>query len=155
MVEFIQKGLSATSLAGEKLYESHVNEAITKVTEREKIFLEFFCAIAKPLEGPRYSFLIEFSGEIPEDEAAAKILRDIDEELRRQNREYDYVRQAQLLDRPVMKILKQGSFEDYRAKRIAAGAQEGQFKAPELTADVMFEGNFAIEKIVKFPSNKP
>lgn len=154
LIEFVQKGLGATSLAGEKLYESHVNEAIARVLEREKILLEFFCAVARPLDGPRYSFLVEFSGAAPTDKDAVRILISIEEELCRQNSEYDYTRQAQLLGSPVMKILKKGSFENYRARRIAGGAQEGQFKAPGLTSDPDFENNFNIEKAVQFPGLK-
>ncbi|MBU0605885.1 MAG: GH3 auxin-responsive promoter family protein [Candidatus Omnitrophica bacterium] len=154
LIEFVQKGLGATSLAGEKLYESHVNEAITSVMEKEKVRLEFFCAVAKPMEGPRYAFLAEFSPPAPADKDIVRILGSIEEELRRQNREYDYVRQAQLLGSPVMKILRLGSFENYRIRRITEGAKEGQFKAPELTADCDFENNFAIEKIVHLPDGK-
>ncbi|MBU1808564.1 MAG: GH3 auxin-responsive promoter family protein [Candidatus Omnitrophica bacterium] len=154
LIEFVQKGLGATSLAGEKLYESHVNEAITSVMEKEKVRLEFFCAVAKPMEGPRYAFLAEFSPPAPADKDILRILGSIEEALRRQNREYDYVRQAQLLGSPVMKILRLGSFENYRIRRITEGAKEGQFKAPELTADCDFENNFAIEKIVHLPDGK-
>ncbi|MCX5678118.1 MAG: GH3 auxin-responsive promoter family protein [Candidatus Omnitrophica bacterium] len=152
MIEFVQKGLGATSLAGEKLYESHVSEAMTKVLEKEKIRMVFFCAVAKPLEGPRYTFMVEFSDPQPADKDTIRILVSIEEALRKQNREYDYVRQAQLLDSPVMKILKPGSFEDYRARKTAkSAAGEGQFKAPELTADADFENNFIIEKTVNLP----
>ncbi|MFH1190388.1 MAG: GH3 auxin-responsive promoter family protein [Candidatus Omnitrophota bacterium] len=148
LIEFVQKGLGATSLAGEKLYESHVNAAIASVMEMEKVRLNFFCAVAKPAEGPRYAFLTEFSPPSPRRQDAARILAAIEKELHRQNREYDYVRQAQLLEAPVMKILKAGSFENYRARRIAEGAQEGQFKAPELTAESDFDKNFEIETTV-------
>jgi hypothetical protein len=151
MIEFVQKGLSAISLAGEKLYESHVNEAIASVMEKEKIQLEFFCAVARPSEGPRYDFLIEFSGAAPTNNDAARMLASIEEKFHKQNREYDYVRQAQLLNYPVLKILKTGSFEKYRIRRMAGGAKEGQFKAPVLTAETGFEDNFEIERIVELP----
>jgi hypothetical protein len=154
LIEFVQKGLGATSLAGEKLYESHVNEAMARVMAKEKVRLEFFCAVAKPLDGPRYAFLVEFSGAALAEKDMVRILTSIEEELRRQNREYDYVRQAQLLNPPVLKILKPGSFESFRARRIAEGAQEGQFKAPELTTDPDFENNFDIEKVIDFPDEK-
>jgi hypothetical protein len=149
LIEFVQKGLGATSLAGEKLYESHVSEAMSKVLEKEKIRLVFFCAVAKPLEGPRYAFLVEFSEPQPTDKDTIRILGSIEDALRKQDREYDYVRQAQLLDPPVMKILKPGSFEDYRVRKTTNNAAgEGQFKVPELTADPDFENNFVIDKVV-------
>ncbi|MBN2453869.1 MAG: GH3 auxin-responsive promoter family protein, partial [Candidatus Omnitrophica bacterium] len=148
VIEFVQKGLGASSLAGEKLYESHVNEAVSRVIEKEKILLEFFCAVARPIDGPRYSLLVEFSNDNPSDAEAARLLGLLEKELRVQDREYDFVRNSQLLNDPVMKILRKGSFEKYRSRRIADGAQEGQFKAPQLTVDPDFENNFEIEKVI-------
>jgi len=149
LIEFVQKGLGASSLAGEKLYEAHINETMTRVLQKEKVLIDFFCAVAQPSDGPRYSFLIEFSGSTPTRERAGSVLASIEEELRIQNREYDFVRNAQLLDSPVLKLLKKGSFENYRLKRIAEGAQEGQFKAPQLTNNPDFEKNFDIEMVIQ------
>ncbi len=153
-IEFVQKGLGATSLAGEKLYASHVNDALAKVLESENFRLEFFCAVTKPAEGPRYAFLVEFSEPAPSDEIALKFLASIEEELGRQDREYVFVRKAQLLAPPSLKILKSGSFEAYRARKIASGRQEGQFKFAELTSDANFETNFEIERIIYLPGKK-
>lgn len=153
LIEFVQKGLGASSLAGEKLYESHINETMTRVLKREKILIDFFCAVAKPLEGPRYVFLVEFSEKYPTAKRAARLLAAIEKELHVQNREYDFVRNAQLLNKPVMKILKKGSFENYRSKRIGEGAQEGQFKVPQITTNPDFERNFIIEKVVQLPDS--
>ncbi len=153
-IEFVQKGLGATSLAGEKLYASHIDNALVKVLEKEKFRLEFFCAVTQPSEGPRYAFLVEFSGAEPTDKEALRFLMSVEEELGKQDREYDFVRKSQLLASPVLKILKSGSFETYRARRISEGAQEGQFKATELTSDQDFEKNFEIERIILLPDSK-
>jgi hypothetical protein len=48
-----------------------------------------------------------------------------------------------------MKIVGAGGFEKYRAARIANGAHDGQFKAPELTGDMNFQKNFEIAEEVR------
>jgi len=152
LIEFVQKGSGATSLAGEKLYESHVSEAMARLIERERLRLEYFCAVAHPTSRPYYAFLIEFSGDTPVESYTSKLITLLESELRAENREYDFVRKSQLLYPPALKILRRGSFEKYRAKRTAGrSAGEGQFKAPELTADTSFEENFEIESVVDFP----
>ena len=71
---------------------------------------------------------------------------DIEEELEKENAEYKYVRDSQLLDPPVLKVLKHGEFEKYRVKRVSEGANDSQFKFTELTADPEFQKNFAVEE---------
>ena len=146
IIEFVQKGIGASSLAGEKLYESQVNEALTKTLARMDLIVEFFCALADQVKGPRYSFLVEFSGTLPSTDGKKKFLQVLEEELRNHNREYDFTRNAKLLNSPVLKIVRKGDFEKYRIKRISSGAHDGQFKVPELTRDTSFEGNFSIEE---------
>jgi len=143
LIEFVQKGLSAVSITGEKLYEAHVNEAVNKAVEKTKTILEFFSATAQPGNPSRYVFLVEFERE----EAAEKkraLLRTIEEELYRQNEEYRHIREAQLLGAPILKVVAKGEFERYRALRISQGSHDGQFKVPELVADPDFQKNFKV-----------
>lgn len=152
VIEFVQKGLDVTSLAGEKIYESQVDEAINRIIDRHKLSVAFFSAVAQPEETPHYEFLMEFSrGGLPAEEKK-RILTSIDEELCRQNREYEFVRNAQLLGPPVLKVVKKGGFEKYRNTKIEAGAHDAQFKVPELTADTGFQKNFDIEEEVRLCS---
>lgn len=147
VIEFVQKGLNAASLAGEKLYESQVNEALGRVIGRTKISVEFFCAVAEP-KGTmaRYVFLAEFcGGPISRDEKKA-FLKTMEEELCRENKEYEFCRKAQLLKPPALKVVSKGEFENYRIKRVSSGVHDGQFKAPELTSDPGFQDNFRIEE---------
>ena len=149
IIEFVQKGLNATSIAGEKLYESQLNDALNNVLRRMKIFIEFFCAVAEPKSGsPRYIFLTEFSQEGLGRDEKKRFLKAMDEELCLQNREYEFCRKAQLIKDPVLKVVSKGEFERYRIKRVASGAHDGQFKAPELTADTNFQKNFRIDEEV-------
>jgi len=149
LIEFVQKGLSATSLAGEKLYESHLNDAVNRALGKHGLLLKFFSAIADA-RGRRYSFLVEFSDEPPpSDEKKRAFLATVEEELISLNREYLFTRKAQILKTPVLKVVRRGDFEKYRARRIREGAHDGQFKVAELTADPDFEKNFTVEQVIE------
>lgn len=150
VIEFVQKGLYATSLAGEKLYESQVNAALGAVIGRLKHPLEFFTAVAEIDGGPHYDLLVEFARELSETEKKT-FLAAMDAELRAQNREYDYVRNAELLDPPALKVVRRGSYERYKTERLSQGAHDGQFKLPDLTGDRAFPGHFSIAETVRLP----
>jgi hypothetical protein len=147
VIEFVQKGLNAVSVVGEKLYESQLNEAVNRAVDRNKVLLEFICASVQPDKPPRYVFLVEFDGNVPSG-GKRELLKSIEEELGKENAEYKYVRDAQLLNPPILKVVKKGEFEKYRAKRVMEGANDSQFKVPELTSDENFQNNFIIEEEV-------
>jgi len=147
MIEFVQKGLNAVSVVGEKLYESQLNEAVNRAVDKNKLILEFVCASVQPDKPPRYVFLIEFDGSVSQGGKRA-LLKSIEEELGKENAEYKYVREAQLLNSPILKVVKKGEFERYRARRVMEGANDSQFKVPELTSDTDFQKNFVIEEEV-------
>ena len=73
----------------------------------------------------------------------------MEEGLRRQNREYAYERDAQLLGPPVLNVVRHGEFEKYRQKRVGEGAHDSQFKHPGLTTDRLFSKNFQIEEEIR------
>ena len=143
VIEFVQKGLNAVSITGEKLYESQIDAAINRALDKHKLLAEFFCASAQSGSPARYIFLIEFEGASPPQEAK-ELLKSIEEELQKENAEYKYVRDSQLLNAPVLKIVKKGEFERYRIKKVNEGANDTQFKVPELTADPSFQKNFTV-----------
>lgn len=147
VIEFIQKGLNAVSIVGEKLYESQVNEAVNRAVDKHKLLIGFFSASVQRGYPPRYIFLVEFEKTIPP-ESKKELLRSIEEELYKENMEYKYARDAQLLNSPILKIVKMGEFERYRARRMNEGANDSQLKVPELTSDTDFHKNFAVEEEV-------
>ncbi|MDO8536531.1 MAG: GH3 auxin-responsive promoter family protein [Candidatus Omnitrophota bacterium] len=153
MIEFVQKGLNAVSIMGEKLYESQFNEAVNRAVDKNKILLEFICASVQPDKPPRYVFLVEFDGNVSAG-GKRELLKSIEEELGKENAEYKYVRDAQLLDAPILKVVKKGEFERYRARRVMEGANDSQFKVPELTGDENFQNNFVIEEEIAFNRQK-
>ena len=91
---------------------------------------------------------MEFN-EDPPREKKISLLRSIEKELCKQNNEYEYVRKSELLAPPVLKVVKQGGFEKYRAKKIAGGIRDSQFKAPELAHDCDFSKNFDIAEEIE------
>lgn len=147
MIEFVQKGSNAVSVMGEKLYASQLNEAVNRALDKNKLLLEFICASVQPDKPPRYVFLVEFDGSVSFG-AKKELLRSIEEELGKENAEYKYVRDAQLLNTPILKVVRKGEFERYRAKRVMEGANDSQFKMPELTSDENFQKNFVVEEEV-------
>jgi coenzyme F420-reducing hydrogenase delta subunit len=143
VIEFVQKGLNAVSVSGEKVYEAHINESINAANDRLKLAIKFFSASVEMDEPPRYIFLVEFSDNPPSDKKK-ELLKFVEQELCERNLEYDDTRQRKELDSPVLKVVRKGEFEKYRSKRVAQGAHETQFKVPELVRDLDFQKNFDI-----------
>ena len=143
VIEFVQKGLGAVSLTGEKVYESQVNVAVLRAVEKTNILIKFFSATVQMDTPGRYIFLVEFDA-IPSENQKRQLLSAIEEGLRVENREYNDLRNEGIVGNPILKIVKNGGFEKYRQMKIAQGAHDGQFKAPELTGDVNFQKNFEI-----------
>jgi hypothetical protein len=137
--------MSAVSVMGEKVYESHINEAVNIAADRHKLLIKFISSCVQMDSPPRYVFLVEFDQTLSENEAGA-FLRTLEDELHRQNDEYFDIRKRGLLGPPLLKIVKNGGFEKYRIRKIGEGAHDGQFKVPELTSDRNFQKNFDIEK---------
>ena len=77
------------------------------------------------------------------------LLNDIAKNLRIKNREYNDLRSEGVLSDPVLRVVEMGGFEKYRRRKIAAGAHDGQFKAPELTSDPNFQKNFVIKEEIR------
>ena len=147
-IEFVQKGMNAVSLTGEKVYESQVNAAVLKAVEKNEVLIKFFSATIEPATPGRYIFLVEFDGN-PALEQKRSLLLAIDEGLRMKNSEYRDLRKEGVLAEPVLKVVKKGGFEKYRQMKIAQGVHDGQFKAPQLTADLNFQKNFEIIEEVR------
>lgn len=148
VIEFVQKAHNAVSITGEKVYESHINEAIGRASAKLKIGIQNFCAVASaPQEGelPRYVFLVEFETEPPPAQMR-KLLEAAEEELRLQNGEYDDLRKQQLIAHPSLKVVKAGEFERYRRQRVAQGSHDTQFKMPKLALSADFQDHFAVSE---------
>jgi hypothetical protein len=143
VIEFVQKGHNAVSLTGEKVYESHINEAVANAMDEHILSLTSFSSCVESGTPPRYAFLVEFASE-PSSEAKKKFLLLLEEGLRLQNSEYDDTRKQFLLGHPVLKVVKKGEFERYRRARVKQGAHDSQFKLPKLSRKIDFCKDFEI-----------
>lgn len=146
IIEFVQKGRNAVSITGEKIYESHINEAVTRAAGKAEIAIQNFCAVgAADKDGgtSRYMFLMEFSGS-PSLAQKRALLKAIDAELRSQNSEYDDLRKQQLILHPSLKVVRAGEFERYRRERVAQGSHDTQFKMPKLALSADFQKRFSV-----------
>lgn len=144
-IEFVQKGQNVTSVTGEKLYESHIVEAMCRATDNTCCSVEFFTTSIQWGRTPRYVFLVEFTENHPLHKKK-DLLKCIERELCQINMEYHTKRKSQRLDCPTLKVVSMGDFKKYREKRVKEGAHDGQFKVPQLTPDLDFHKNFNIEE---------
>lgn len=143
IIEFIQKGHNVISITGEKVYEAHVEEAVTKAASQQNVSIRSFSASVIMDTVPRYVFLVEFDGQ-PSRDDTRKFLIAAEEELRRQNSEYDDLRKQQLLDHPSLKVVKLGEFERYKRERVKKGSHDTQFKMPRLVLAADFQQYFVV-----------
>jgi hypothetical protein len=153
IIEFVQKGRNAVSITGEKIYESHINEAVMRSAAKHKIAVQNFCAIAsaeKSSGTSRYIFLVEFADKPPLAQKK-KFLASIDEELCAQNSEYDDLRKQQLIIHPSLRVVRTGEFERYRRERVAQGSHDTQFKMPKLALSSDFQDRFAVVEEISAP----
>lgn len=147
VIEFIQKAHNAVSITGEKVYEAHIVEAVRRAVEKNTVSLRSYCAYAETAEVPRYVFLVELDG-LPSRADKERFLASIEEELRRENSEYDDLRKQQLLRVPLLKVTTPGAFEKYRSARVSRGAHETQFKMPRLALGTDIAKEFTVTEEV-------
>ncbi|NQT22913.1 MAG: GH3 auxin-responsive promoter family protein [Candidatus Omnitrophica bacterium] len=145
IIEFVQKGLNAISITGEKVYASQVHDAVNKSLDKVNLLIKFFSASIQLDKPPRYIFLVEFDGD-PSLKTKKDFLKSVDMELGHANLEYEDTRRRMELGAPILKEVKKGEFEKYRTRRVKEGSHETQFKAPELTKDTDFQKNFVIKE---------
>ena len=144
VIEFKQKGSMVCSVTGEKLYEAQVNDAVNRAAESIGLHLQCYSASVEWAGTPRYTFLVEFADSDTPSEEKKELLKIIENELGRMNVEYLTKRQSQRLNHPTLKVVARGAFENYRCKKVAEGAHDGQYKIPRLTNDINFCKNFEI-----------
>lgn len=123
-IRFVQKGKGVTNITGEKLYESHVVEAIEIASRKMGIQPVFFLMLAD-VSGQVYRLYLEIDG----GEAMAELLSNyIDQALSELNEEYRAKRESDRLMRLQVLLMQAGTGEAYRAHCVRQGQKEGQFK---------------------------
>lgn len=146
VIEFLYRTGATSSLTGEKLTEVHVTDAVSAAASRHAIALEAYTAVPSGEGFPHYVLLAELT-RMPEDPAALPaFVRDLDLALGRQNGEYRAKRASKRLAAPELWVVRPGSYDTHRRRRLAAGATERQLKPTRLTRDASFAHRFAVEE---------
>lgn len=149
VIEFIQKGKGVSSLTGEKLYESQVCSAVAKAGSVIPDGFEFIVSAPEWGNPPRYVFLVEEERAALPEQQWMDWIGVVDKSLRGENEEYDTKRKSLRLGPPAVKLVERGEFMRYRARRVAQGAPDGQFKILKLTPDLEFPKQFQIGKTIE------
>lgn len=123
-IRFLQKGKGVTNITGEKLYESHVVEALGRLGARLRVQPSFHLMLAD-IEQQGYRLYLELDAAL---EMAAEVAECIDQALSQLNEEYSAKRQSGRLQPVDVVLLKAGAGEAYRAHCLSRGQKEAQFK---------------------------
>lgn len=124
-LQFVQKGQGVTSITGEKLYEGQMLSAVSEALAEAGVRWSFFIALADR-QCAGYTLWLE--AEAPTAGGLDALARNIDQRLQAANIEYASKRQSARLLPLSAKRLRSGTGEDYRARRVAAGQRDAQFK---------------------------
>jgi GH3 auxin-responsive promoter len=145
VVEFLHRSGATCSLTGEKLTERQVIEAMDAATLRHDIALEGYTLHPAADGFPHYVLLVEPSDRRAAD-APAGLLGAFEDELCTRNIEYRAKRRSERLGPPELWVAAPGAYDEWRRRRVAAGANDGQIKPVHLTRDAQFAANVAVRQ---------
>ena len=133
-VEFVHKAGRMLSITGEKVGEAHVTRALHAALRALETDVAGFSATVR-LDGdwPCYLFAVEPAQDW-DAACTAALAQRLDLELQSANVEYEQKRRRGSLAPPVLLAVPAGTYERYRARRVAEGASELQVKPPVLFA---------------------
>ena len=175
-VHMIQKVNGIVTITGEKLHERQFIAAVREAEQRTGLKTQFFIGFAN-LEKSNYDFMYEFAqgapfkevrspgrtaiteqdaqasspannNNLPTQEQAEAFTRVVDEVLKEMNIEYKAKRDSFRLKAPDTKRMVPQSFEQFKARCIAEGARDGQFKLQLLMQDDTRHNKF-LDLVVK------
>ncbi len=134
LVRFLQKGKGVTNITGEKLYESQVLEAVTRVMADMGRVARFVMALADE-SARRYRLYVEprFAPAAADTRTAARQLAvQVDTHLQALNIEYRAKRESGRLEPLLAFWLRAGTEAAFREACVAQGQREGQLKTVAL-----------------------
>jgi len=150
VVEFLHRVGATCSLTGEKLTEAQVVQAVSVVARDHAVALEGFTLHPAPEGFPHYVLLLEPSAS-PEPGRLVELLRAFDRELAASNVEYRAKRVSDRLGPPELWVAATGTYERWRRRRVAAGANDAQIKPTHLTRDTLFSAGLEIRERIPAP----
>ena len=133
-VHMIQKVNGIVTITGEKLYEQQFIQAVHKAEKQTGLATRFFIGFAD-LELSTYHFYYEFADQDTTQEQAEEFTKAVDAILKETNIEYQAKRDSLRLKDPLTHRLVKESFEQFKARCIAEGSRDGQFKLMLLLQD--------------------
>ncbi len=146
LLEFLNKGAHFSSMAGEKLSEYQVVQAVGRALEEAGVSVEHFTLAPEPGDPEAgdpgcYTLLIEEHVAVGNGDALAA---SVDEQLSRLNCEYQD-RLASRRLRPVqIHRVGRGTWDTFRRRRLSQrGGSAEQYKHPFLVSDVQFADRLA------------
>ena len=132
VIRFVGTGRRTLNAVGERLTEAQAAEALRAAARKTGLEPVGFTLGVLLGEVPRYRVAVEAPVGAPADprfEAA------LDEALAAQNVEFQGRRETGRLDAPQVAWVPPGTYQRWRAARVAAGAPDGQIKDPVLALD--------------------
>lgn len=143
LIEFLSKGSSISSIAGEKLSEYQVTHAMADVLrELDHSLTSYSVAACWDDELPYYGLFVE-RGDLAAD-AGAQLAHRLDERLREANIEYASKRDTQRLGPVRLELVRPGFWQEWdRARLQRNGGTPEQYKHPCLIADPQFAASIS------------
>ncbi|MCX7959155.1 MAG: GH3 auxin-responsive promoter family protein [Deltaproteobacteria bacterium] len=150
IIAFLHKAGNAVSYTGEKIFETHITDAVNMTIADTDIHLNGFTFLPDESgELPKYILMIETQQPVS-DEQAEHFIMSFERNLKKVNMEYETKRDSMRLGPPVLAVLKSGEYERYRASLVAKGASDATTKPPVLKKDPSFISNFDIIRRYNF-----
>ncbi len=153
IIAFLHKAGNAVSYTGEKIFETHITDAVNLTIKDTGIQLNGFTFLPDESgELPRYILMIEPQNSKIDDGHLKDFIKKFEQNLKKVNIEYETKRDSMRLDAPILAVLAENEYERFRADLIARGASDATTKPPVLKKDPLFINNFKIIK--KFNSGE-
>lgn len=125
LLKFLQKGAGATNLTGEKLYESHILDAVRRAEAHFEIHSVYCAAVADEINS-RYTLYLETDDSLPC--TLQTLATYLDAQLGELNLEYSGKRASGRLRPLTVHILRSGTAERYKQHRLHGTRRETQYK---------------------------
>jgi hypothetical protein len=151
-IEFLGKGHCFSSMTGEKVSEFHVVEGVKEARSRLRHVSD--TCVFSPMAGDpcRYSLAVEREEGCPAESWRA-FLRRFEERLCEINVEYRSKRDSGRLGSPVLHLLRSGTFDAMKQKRLAdMGGRTEQYKHRFLVGEIDYWKNLPVEETVHLES---
>jgi hypothetical protein len=154
LIEFLNKGSHFSSLAGEKLSEFHVVEAVDGAARTLGISLSSSLLVPRWSDPPEYVLLVE-QQELEDRLAAPRLADTVEINLCRINCEYENRRATLRLGRVRVVPVAAGSWAAYQRRRLSqSGGTPEQYKQPRLVPDPAIYDDFElIEPVPRAPES--